>query len=304
MLLALFLRTVEAQEEDRRRTADAQWLDQTVRFHLRRLEADLGVLALQVQRSEEPAPPALPGGQLWRNAQAIAWHGWLAADRQPTVAAWPLFLQSAARHPDSAAALSAMLQTTRGLQRAAYAGPLPQAGDSAVQMLWLAVPVFERERFVGAYVAAIRFDQLLASAIPPWFFKDHAVALDAETFPFASETPDKPSLYFAPVNLPGVPLRLRVDALDSRPALAPRIFFGIALACLAGMVVALYYLRRDTARRQRAESQLQTQMALRTAMERSVTLGLRAWNPDGRPALRQPDLLPHGGFDASRHPGP
>ena len=282
VLLALFLRTVEAQEEDRRRTADAQWLDQTVRFHLRRLEADLGVLALQVQRNEEPAPPALPGGQLWRSAQAIAWHGWLAADRQPTVAAWPLFLQSAAKHPGNAEALSSMLKTTRGLQRPADAGPLPQAGDSAVQMLWLAVPVFERDRFLGDYVAAIRFDWLLDSVIPPWFFKDHAVALDADAFPFAAAPPDKPSLYVAPVNLPGAPLRLRVDALNSRPALAPRIFFGIALACLAGMVVALYFLRRDTARRQRAESQLQTQMALRTAMERSVTLGLRAWNPDGR----------------------
>lgn len=306
VLLVLFLRTVEAQEEDRRRTADAQWLDQTLRFHLRRLEADLAVLALQVQRSEEAAPPALPGGQLWRSPGVIAWHGWLAADRQPTVAGWPPFLQSAARHPDHAKAFSTMLQTTRGLQRAAYAGPLPQADGAPAPLLWLAVPVFERDRFLGDYVAAIAFDRLLASAIPTWFLSDHAVALDMHTFPFTPAGPAPPSRYIAPVNLPGVALGLRVDALSSPPALAPRLFFGIALLCLAGMVGALYFLQRDTARRQRAESRLQTQMALRTAMERSVTLGLRAWNPDGRllyanqtfcrmVGLSPPDLLGRAG---------
>ncbi|MDO8251826.1 MAG: hypothetical protein Q7T78_19210 [Rhodoferax sp.] len=189
VLLALFLRTVEAQEEDRRRTADAQWLDQTLRFHLRRLEADLGVLALQAQRSAGAAPPAVSGGQVWRSAGVIAWHGWLAADQQPERAAWPLFLQDAAQQPDNKVALAAMLNTTRGLQRAAYAGPLRQAGGSTGQMLWLAVPIFERGRFVGDYMAAIAFDRLLTSVVPSWFAKDHAVALDTETLPLAAERP-------------------------------------------------------------------------------------------------------------------
>ncbi|MFC5520938.1 sensor histidine kinase [Polaromonas jejuensis] len=282
VLLALFLRTVETEEEDRRRTADAQWLDQTLHFHFRRLERDLGVLALQAQRSEASAPHALSGGQLWKSADVIAYHDWLAVDRQPTVATWPLFLQAAAQHPDNAEALSAMLKTTRGLQRAAYAGPLLQADGTPGQMLWLAVPMFERDRFIGDYVAAIRFDRVLASVVPSWFFKDHALALDTEAAPLASAESDNPLPYFAPINLPGAPLRLRVAPLNSQPALAPRIFFGVALICLAAMLVALYFLRRDTARRQRAESQLQTQMALRTAMERSITLGLRAWDQNGR----------------------
>ncbi|MEO7161171.1 MAG: ATP-binding protein [Polaromonas sp.] len=281
VLLALFLRTVEAEEEDRRRSADAQWLDQTLHFHFRRLERDLGVLALQAQRSEGLAPAALSGGQLWTSAGVIAWHGWLAADQQPGVATWPQFLQSAAQQPDNAQALFSMLKTTLGLQRAAYAGPLLKADGSAGQMLWLAVPLFERDRFIGDYLAAITFDRVLASVVPSWFFKDHAVALDTETFPLAAAQADHPSLYLVPVNLPGAPLRLRVEALNSPPALAPRLFFGVALLCLAGMGVALYFLWRDTVRRQRAESQLQTQMALRTAMERSITLGLRAWDRNG-----------------------
>jgi two-component system sensor histidine kinase DctS len=280
VLLALFLRTVEAQEEDRSRTADAQWLDQTLRFHLRRLERDLGVLALQAQRGDGAAPPALSGGQVWRNQDVIAFHGWLGAEQAPNVAAWPLFLSRAAPSIDQAEALLTMVQATRGLQHAAYAAPMGEG--TAGQLLWLAVPVFERDRFVGDYVAAIRFDGFLASVIPSWFFKDHGVTLDGPSTSAQALASDPASFYPAPVSLPGAPLTLQVQVLNNEPALAPRIFFGVALVCLAGIGVALYTLRRDAARRQRAESQLQTQIALRTAMERSITLGLRAWGANGQ----------------------
>ncbi|MFZ2825256.1 hypothetical protein, partial [Hydrogenophaga sp.] len=55
----LFLRAEEAREADRRRTADAEWLDQTLRFHFRRLEGDLAALALQAQPAgpRATAPP-------------------------------------------------------------------------------------------------------------------------------------------------------------------------------------------------------------------------------------------------------
>ena len=287
VLLALFLRTVEAQEEDRSRTANAQWLDQTLRFHFRRLEQDLGVLAVHAQRRDGSSLPALSGGQLWRTPGTITDHGWLAADVASAVAPvarWPLFLKTAAQDPDHAQALSAMLQTTRGLQHAAYAGPLLHGGAQHVgSTLWLAVPVFERERFVGDYVAAIEFNLMLTTVIPPWFLKDHAVSLDLDVDGASSVgTPDSTSSFVAPINLPGAPLTLRVKVLNSEPALALRVFFGVALICLAGIGLALYFLQRDTARRQRAESQLQTQMALRSAMERSIPLGLRVWDPQGQ----------------------
>ncbi|WP_157826922.1 two-component system sensor histidine kinase NtrB, partial [Macromonas nakdongensis] len=70
--------------------------------------------------------------------------------------------------------------------------------------------------------------------------------------------------------------------LQDQPALAPRAFFAAALVCLLGMAAALAFLWRDVAQRRRAESRLRTQMALRSAMERSVALGLRAWDMDGR----------------------
>lgn len=272
VLLAVFLRDVEMQEEDRRRTADAEWLDQTLRFHFRRLEGDLSVLALLAQRPAPEQAPALRAGALWQSSGVVRYHGWLAADRYAKSANWPAALREADTQNSNAGALQTMLETARGLQRAAYAGPLSGGASNPEHTLWLAVPLVEQGQFLGAYVAAIQVGPALAQVIPPWFLLDHVLAL----------APTQTPTYWAPITLPGAQWKIAVQTLNAQPALAPRAFFGVALVCLAGMLVALFFLWRDAARRRTTESKLQTQIALRTAMERSVTLGLRAWDLQGR----------------------
>ncbi|MBY0453463.1 MAG: PAS domain S-box protein [Burkholderiaceae bacterium] len=282
VVLALFLRSVETEEEARQRSADAQWLDQTLRFHLRRLEGDLAVLALQTQRTDGAVAPALHAGQLWRSPAVVLHHGWVAAGSPH----WQPFLQvgGASRgETGGTETFATMLETTRGLQRAAYGRPLPDAQGAADKILWLAVPLFEQGRFLGDYVATIDLEPALAAVIPPWFLQEHAVALaDDATSVNRVQPSEHAVVYLAPVHLPGAPLELAVRSLSNPTALAPRLFFSVTLVCLVGMLVAMYFLWRDTALRQRAESRLQTQIALRTAMERSVTLGLRAWDLQGR----------------------
>ena len=177
VLLALFLRTEEAREEDRRRAADTEWLDQTLRFHFRRLESDLSVLALQARRHDLSDSPSLRAGLLWRSPGVVAFHGWIPAGQQAFGDTWPPLQQAAAQHPDNALALTTMLDTTRGLQRAAYAGPLLQPNGKSGQTVWLAAPLFEQGRFLGDYVAAIELDQAIAHAVPAWFLKDHALSV-------------------------------------------------------------------------------------------------------------------------------
>lgn len=285
--LALFLRSVEAEDANRRRVADAQWLDQTLRFHFRRLEGDLMARARQSQQGSEAAnsqadPAVLKAGQLWRTAGVILFHAWMPAARQADVAHWPAEMRAAARDPEAAQALRAMLATTDALQRPAYAGPLPQNGARGRHTLWVAVPQFDQGRFVGDHVAAVQFEQALTSIIPPWFAQDHDIQLHPE---WGTNTPSPRSddgATSVPIHLPGIQLSLDVRALAPQVALAPRLFFGVALLCLLAMVAALYALWRDTSRRQRAEAQLQTQRVLRQAMEQAVMLGLRAWDTQGR----------------------
>ncbi|MFC3684051.1 two-component system sensor histidine kinase NtrB [Hydrogenophaga luteola] len=277
LALWLFLRSEEAREADRRRTADAEWLDQTLRFHFRRLETDLAALAQVHQNGGDDQAVAARHGPWWQSPGRIAFHGWVPAAAPGERSRWPAELMAAAQAPEHAAALATMLDTTRGLQRPAYAGPFPTM-DGSDAWLWLAVPHFEQGRFTGDAVAAVPLKRLLADVLPAWFLQDHTVTRADERAPAAAD-----GLHFtAPIQLPGAQLRLQVALTDSTPPLAPRAFFAVALLCLLGMLLALLALWRDSARRQRAEARLQTQLALRTAMERSVTLGLRAWDTGGR----------------------
>ncbi|MDD2810134.1 ATP-binding protein [Rhodoferax sp.] len=290
--LLLYLNNFEQEEAARRRAADAQWLEQSVQFHFRRLEDDLLLLARQaVQQApaSSPAPLAeadLKAGLLWRAPGVVLASGWLpaaplnpapaqtASEARTAPARWP---QDWAAHPDNAQALALMQSTSQGLRRAAYAGLMRQADGSASDVIWLAVPLFERGQFAGNYLVAVAVKQALAALVPGWFTQDHSVQLLTDE---ATAQPD--SAYRVGLNLPGVDLFVQVALTQAQPTTVPRIFFLVALLFLAGMLVSLYALRRDFSKRQQVQALLQTQVALRTAMENSVTIGLRAWDLSGK----------------------
>jgi two-component system sensor histidine kinase DctS len=75
---------------------------------------------------------------------------------------------------------------------------------------------------------------------------------------------------------------LEVSPRSAQPATVPRMFFLVALLFLLGMLLSLYALRRDFVKRQRIQARLQSEVALRSAMENSVAIGLRAWDLEGK----------------------
>lgn len=283
--LLLYLNNFEAEEAARRRAADAQWLEQSVQFHFRRLEDDLLVLSRQaVQQGtgvgalvQEPSPD-LKAGLLWREPGVILSSGWIPAGQlnDPRVGPerWPLDWDA---HPDNAEALALMQSTSQGLRRAAYAGLMLDGAGQPTDVVWLAVPFFDRGQFAGNYLAAVSLNQALRALLPAWFMQDHSVQLITTE---AAETPETD--YRAPLNLPGTDLFAQVALTQAQPATVPRIFFLVALLFLSGMLVSLYALRLDFIKRQQVQALLQAQVALRTAMENSVTMGLRAWDLGGK----------------------
>lgn len=283
--LLLYLNNFEEEEAARRRAADAQWLEQSVQFHFRRLEDDLLLLSRQaVQRSAgvgaslaEPSPD-LKAGLLWREPGVVLSSGWIGAGqlRDPRVGPerWPIDWDA---HPDNAEALSLMQSVSQGLRRAAYAGLMLHGDGTETDVVWLAVPFFDRGQFVGNYLVAVSLNQALRALLPAWFMQDHSVQLITTEAMQASDT-----AYHAGLSLPGTDLFVRVALTQDQPATVPRIFFLVALLFLSGMLVSLYALRRDFIKRQQVQSVLQAQVALRMAMENSVTIGLRAWDLGGR----------------------
>ncbi|MDD2882615.1 MAG: PAS domain S-box protein [Rhodoferax sp.] len=283
--LMLYLNNFELEEAARRRAADAQWLEQSVQFHFRRLEDDLLVLARQAVQNRTAAdsrlladPHDLKAGLLWREPGIILSRGWIAAGQVNDLRVGPERWQLDWRaHPDNTQALALMQSTSQGLRRAAYAGLMLQADGQPTDVIWLAVPFFDRGQFAGNYLAAVSVERALAALVPGWFTQDHSVQLLTDE---ATGQPD--TAYRVGLNLPGTDLFVQVALTQTQPTTVPRIFFLVALLFLSGMLVSLYALRRDFAKRQQVEALLQAQVALRTAMENSVTIGLRAWDMNGR----------------------
>lgn len=283
--LLLYLNNFELEEAARRRAADAQWLEQSVQFHFRRLEDDLRLLARQAAVADNDVLASTPhlvsdmkAGLLLREPDVVLASGWLPAGPPGATPDSPgRWQQDSMAHADNADALALMQSTSRGLRRAAYAGLMLDASGHPTDVIWLAVPFFDRGQFAGNYLAAVSVERALVALVPGWFVQDHSVALLTD-----ESAPQSASVYRVGLNLPGTDLFVQVALTHAQPTTVPRIFFLVALVFLSGMLVSLYALRRDFVKRQQVQALLQTQVALRTAMENSVTIGLRAWDMSGK----------------------
>ena len=282
--LVLYLQNFEAEEEARQNMADAQWLEQSIAFHFRRLEDDLRSQARRQRDTDNrnDSMQQMHGGLLWSEPGVILARGWLdAQDAQVGDADLARLRIDAEIHADNAADLSAMRDIARNLRRASYAGPMRRPDSREGDVIWLAVPAFERGEFVGNYLASISLSTAIERLVPTWFAQAHRLQLMDNQQDQRDARRDGVS-YRSQLNLAGTDLSIRVTPLDSRPASVPRAFFGVALLFLLGMLASLVALRRDFVKRQRVEAMLQSQVALRRAMENSLTVGLRAWDLQGR----------------------
>jgi two-component system sensor histidine kinase DctS len=288
--LVWYLNSFETEEEERRRGADAQWLEQSVQFHFGRLEDDLAALARQAALD---GPQALhsagrgdgngdgePAGLLWRAPGVVLAHAWIASQGPSAgdVRAWQ---DDQAQHDDNFQALKTLQDIASGLRRSSYAGPMRRQDGSTTDRVWLAVPYFDGSRLMGIYVAALSTQKAVDALLPPWFLQSQTVRLVVDA---VDSPPPQPAQgpYRTVMNLPGTDLMLEVVPQGPQTSPVPRIFFVVALLFLLGMLASLAALRRDFIKRQQVQQRLQAEVALRSAMERSVTIGMRAWDMTGK----------------------
>ena len=118
--LGLYLQNFESEEEARQNMADAQWLEQSIAFHFRRLEDDLRSQARRLRDTEDRSatPQQIHGGLLWSEPDVILARGWLDA-QGPQVLLGDLarLATDGLAHPENAAALAAKSAVTIPLVR-------------------------------------------------------------------------------------------------------------------------------------------------------------------------------------------
>ena len=117
-------------------------------------------------------------------------------------------------------------------------GRCASADGSEGDVIWLAVPAFERGEFVGNYLAAISLSTAIERLVPTWFRQAHRLQLMDNQQDRRDTAADAVS-YRSQLNLAGTDLSIRVTPLDARPASVPRAFFGVALLFLLGMLASL-----------------------------------------------------------------
>ncbi|WP_188705661.1 PAS domain S-box protein [Silvimonas iriomotensis] len=168
----------------------------------------------------------------------------------------------------------------------------------------LAVPYYHASVYGGIVLAAYSLPELLRLRIPWWMIQrydlallddqGHVVApLDATVMPGSQLTRT------VGVDPLGHELKLRASVRDNPKASSQTWLLGAVFLLLTLLWWMLAMLRRRMLERQAAEVALRDEMGFRSAMEDSLTTGLRAMDRDGRIIYVNPAFCQMVGWSAS-----
>ena len=179
-----------------------------------------------------------------------------------------------------------------------YFVPLP--GGLGVEVIDVCVPVAGDDTQL---VATLSLAGVLERALGPGQLHAHEVSLvEGDGTRLARVGPLRGAgVYRADrvVDLPGVTLVLRADAVAGHPRLIPNLTLALVLGLSAALFGVVLLLARDVRRRAEAEGALAEALAFRKAMEDSLSTGLRARDLAGRITYVNPAFCAMVGFDAA-----
>lgn len=273
--VALFLLTIAAlvwwlhsnDLEEQRATLinDVLWMEQDLRFHLDRNAEQMAQIGRDA--GDRRLDPQVIEARL-RNLIANG-HGLLKIDT----------LQSPAV---SQAELAGPARLAGKTGRPVYLPPRPTPdGDVHFDVL---VPLGgDLGWMLGRYSIA----QMLSQSVPWWFAERYKLdVIDNTETVLASKskvTAEHDELNYAlAFDPPGHGLRLRVTAYRSETRLLPALLVVTIVGLALTMLWSLWALRRHLVRRLAAEQALREEHSFRTAMENSLSIGLRARDLSGR----------------------
>jgi two-component system sensor histidine kinase DctS len=299
LTLIWLLHRNEAEEERSALIKDVLWLEQNLRFHLDGNEEQLQQLALDMANS--------PNGQklfrlraehILKNSPDIAQILWLDIKRQ-VVDALPT-----ATHPDSEIesfgppVTANAFEIAKRLGKRQYSEPFFLEGNRA--FIELLFPIFNERRMTGMLAIVYPLDTLLANQVPWWFTEKYKVEIvDNNDLQFATKTHvsgNRSQSYEIPFDPPGSGLLLRVTNYNAPDNSLQRLLVAAIILLAAGVFWSLWLVRELMKKRSLVEDALREEHAFRTAMENSLTVGMRARDLIGRVIYVNPAFCRMTGF--------
>lgn len=289
----------ELEEERSGLIKDVLWLEQNLRFQLNGNEERLQQLASDLGSSgDHKRIFQLRAGHLLNNNPEISHILWLDAKRS-IIDSLP-----AGESPDSEmetfgpAITQKTFELAQRLGKRVYSEPFLLSGNIA--HFEIAVPIYAERKFIGELIAIYSLQTLLNGHVPWWFAEKYqVVVIDDNDIQLAAKSniEGTPSIsYEIPFDPPGYGLKLRVTSYKSAVNPLQRLLAVAILVLASGVFWSLWIVRDLMKKRTQVEQELRAEHAFRTAMEDSLTVGMRARDLKGRVIYVNPAFCTITGF--------
>jgi len=302
LLSLLWLLHKNEVEEDRAALIkDVLWLEQNLRFHLSGNEEQLQQLAADINSlPDKQIIFRLRAAHLLKNNPELSQLLWFDA-HQKVLDALP-----STTLPDHEIAAFGPLVTDKAFDMASrlgkrvYSEPFFLEGNRA--FIEVLVPIFDGSTLKGMLVAVYPLDTLLGNLVPWWFTEKYKVVIiDDNDIQYATKTHIEGlgiQSYEIPLDPPGYGMKLRVTSYQNADNSLQRLLTVAIIALGAGVFWSLWLVRDLMGKRSRAEEALRSEHAFRTAMENSLTVGMRARDLKGRIIYVNPAFCKMTGFSS------
>lgn len=297
MALLWLLQHSEKEEQRNLLIKDVLWLEQNLRFHMEGNRDLLQQIAVDMSDSEDKGNLfRVRSAHLLKNSPEISQIRWLDKTQKTLISLPANQPAEQAMLPNSARAFD----TAKRLGKPAYSEAyFNEAREGQVEMH---VPIFKSGQLSGMLVATYPLNDLLNSQVPWWFTEKYKVEIiDTNDVLFASKTHLEgisADNYQIPLEPPGQGLRLQISNYPNDQNILQRLLTFAILLLAGGVFWSLWLIRDLMQKSSRTEEALRAEHAFRTAMEDSLTVGMRARDLDGKVIYVNPAFCRMTGFSA------
>ena len=291
----------ELEEERLGLIKDVLWLEQNLRFHLGSNEEQLQQLAADIGgQSDKMKLFRVRAAHFVKNNPEVSQLVWYDARLKVIDALPSVSLADSDLDAFGPPVTHKAFELASRLNKRVYSEPFLLSGN--IGHFALAVPVFAEGKLTGMLVASYSIEGLLNDLVPWWFAEKYrVVVIDENEVQFAAKSNIEgvPSLsYELPFEPPGYGLKLRVTSYQSAGNPLQRLLAGAILLLATGVFWSLWLARDLMKKRAQTEEALRAEHALRTAMEDSLTVGMRARDLTGRIIYVNPAFCRMTGFSS------